>query len=329
MRASASSAASNSLKGKKMILNKTKGISKIIEFDHKHLNAYLRYCVRPIMEISPLSRTSLNLLQRTLDVLSVNHEDRHPECTFIQTHFRHVPTEIIKRKGSKNKNAILYLHGGGFVACNPRTHRVITTALCKQTGMDVIVPDYRKAPEHLFPAQIDDATMVYSMILDNMQYDNIVIAGDSAGANMALVTTHLAIRHGLRSPHALVLMSPWVDLTCSMKSHETNAWRDVWIPTRRVRKVAKMYAGNYDINDHLVSPINMNFEEFPPTMIHVGDNECLLSDSIELFDRMQYHGVDAKMKIWKDGCHVFQGCGFLKQGKESLRELSDFIRSTQ
>ena len=207
----------------------------------------------------------------------------------------------------RKKHAILYCHGGGYTSGNLGYSKVLASKLTQRTGFDVLAFEYRLAPEHPYPAALDDAQTVW----DHLMYlgygaCDIVVAGDSAGGNLALALCHRLKASGRMLPGALLLMSPWTDLTCSGKSYEERKDLDPMLTGEYLRTVAKAYAGDQDPASSLLSPLFGDFHDFPPTLVQVGSHEILHSDSTELCTRMEKAGVSCRLEVWEDMWHVFQ-----------------------
>jgi epsilon-lactone hydrolase len=217
---------------------------------------------------------------------------------------------------------ILYLHGGGYYFCSPRTHRAITFGLATRARANVFALEYRLAPEHRFPAAVDDAVAAYRALLARgMPHDRIVIAGDSAGGGLALATL-LALRdQGVPLPAGAVLFSPWTDLTCSGASMRTNEGRDPMFHAQIFPIVARQYLGDADASHPYASPLFGDLTNLPPIHIQVGDTELLLDDSTRIAEKAQ---VD--LHIWRDVPHIFQiWSPFMPEARRALKQAARFI----
>ena len=237
-----------------------------------------------------------------------------------------------RKKKIKEDKVVLYLHGGGFITCSPATHRIITSCLSKYTGRKVFVVDYTKAPDRRYPTQIEECVEAYRYLLSKgYKGCDIAIAGDSAGGNLAL-TTALKIMQDIpdEKPACVVAMSPWTDLTINGSSINYNKNNDKMIPAARMFECRAMYTGFVDEDDYkkpLVSPAFADFDGYPPTLVHVGDTEVLLSDAKFLNKNAKAQGVDITLKIWKGAGHVFQMWAvFSKDSRKSLHEIATFMK---
>lgn len=205
------------------------------------------------------------------------------------------------------RRVILYCHGGGYTSGNLGYSRPLASKLTNATGWETLCFEYRLAPEHPFPAAVDDARKAwdYLMYLGYGARD-VVVAGDSAGGNLALVLCHQLKEAGRQLPGRLVLMSPWTDMTASGRSYTQRAEMDPTITMDYIQAVREVYAGGRDLTSPMLSPLFGNFEGFPPTLIQVGSNEILFSDSLRLRERMQTAKVHCQLEVWNDMWHVFQ-----------------------
>lgn len=223
------------------------------------------------------------------------------------------------------KYIILYCHGGGYSTGSRLYARTLTSKLADSTSMDVLSFDYRLAPENPYPAAIQDAMKAwnYLMLLGYGARD-IIIAGDSAGGNMALSLVLKLKEEERLLPRGLVLMSPWTDLTSSGKSHETKAQIDPVLNDEYINRMIKAYAEGMDLKNPFISPLFGNFEGFPPTYIQVGENEILLSDSLRLHTVMVDANVSVKIDHFPGMWHVFQMSPF-KTAYEAMDKNAEFI----
>lgn len=223
------------------------------------------------------------------------------------------------------KYVILYCHGGGYSTGSSLYARTLTGKLAMSTSMDVLSFDYRLAPEHPYPAALEDAMRVwnYLMLLGYGARD-IIVAGDSAGGNLAL-TMSLKIKEQQRLlPRGLVLMSPWTDLTSSGKSYEKKADIDPVLNAEYLAEMIHNYADGQDLKNPLVSPLFGDYEGFPPVHIQVGSNEILQDDSVLLYKKLLKANVSVKMDIFDGMWHVFQMSPF-KTAYEAMDKNAEFI----
>lgn len=223
------------------------------------------------------------------------------------------------------KYVILYCHGGGYSTGSSLYARTLTTKLAESTSMDVLCFDYRLAPENPYPAATEDAMKAwdYLMLLGYGARD-VIVAGDSAGGNLALSLVLKLKQQERLLPRGLVLLSPWTDLTSSGKTHATRAEVDPVLDADYLERMISNYVKEQELEDPLISPLFGDFTGFPPTYIQVGDNEILLSDATRLHKKMIQANVSAKIDIFKGMWHVFQMSPF-KTAYEAMEKNAEFI----
>jgi epsilon-lactone hydrolase len=225
--------------------------------------------------------------------------------------------------------AILYLHGGGYVVCSPRTHRPITSRLALDTGLPVLAPRYRLAPEHPFPAPLEDAVAAYRWLLDRgVPASGIVVAGDSAGGHLAAALAGEICRTGLPSPAGIVLFSPWVDLTCELSTRAQRRARDPYISAYAARRVARLVVGPAGFDDPRLALLTCAWADTPPVLIQVGGVEVLRPEAEALADALTAAGADCELQVWKGQMHVFQMLNrVLPEAGAAMRDVARFIGS--
>ena len=219
---------------------------------------------------------------------------------------------------------MLYIHGGGFIACSPRTHRPITGALANR-GFSLFVPDYRLAPEHPFPAAVEDIVAVWRAFSAEGE---ACVAGESAGGNLALVLLHEAEAKNLPKPWAAALFSPATDFVSETGSRVTNAWRDAMFDPKALAAIRSMYLGNADPADPRISPIHGDPTGFPPLLFHVGEREVLRDDSVHMAERARAAGVEATLRVFPVVSHAWQfAASALPEARASLDEAAAFLKA--
>ena len=221
---------------------------------------------------------------------------------------------------------ILYLHGGGYVIGSVNTHRALIARIARAAKARALAIDYRLAPEHPFPAAVDDAVKSYRWLLSQeIATSKIVVAGDSAGGGLTLaLLTSLLIAHD-PLPAAAVLISPWADLERTGRSMTTNAGRDQTIDAADLETMAKLYIGSNDPRNPLASPLHTDFRGFPPLLIQVGEAESLLDDSIRVAERAKAAGVKVDLEVWPDMVHVWHiYAKILPEGQKAIDKIGSF-----
>lgn len=238
---------------------------------------------------------------------------------------------VCVNRAHMKKYVILYCHGGGYSTGSSLYARTLTTKLAASTSMDVLSFDYRLAPEHPYPAALEDALKAWNHL---MQYGygarDVLVAGDSAGGNLALALTLKLKEQQRLMPKGLLLMSPWTDLAGSGKSYLSKRDADPVLNAGYLDAMKENYLGAQNTQetwaDPFVSPLYGDFEDFPPTYIQVGDQEILRSDSVLLYKKMNKAGVNVKIDIYKGMWHVFQ-MSPLKTAYDAMEKNAEFIFS--
>ncbi len=221
--------------------------------------------------------------------------------------------------------AILYLHGGAYLAGSARTHRHLGAALAGAAGVRCLLPDYRLAPEHRFPAALDDAMAAYRHLLAT-GYDAIAVAGDSAGGGLAFALLLRAARDGLPPPACIVGFSPWVDLTGRQPSLTRNARRDVMLPAGRIDEVIRFYLGDHDPTDPLASPLFGDWRDPPPALITASRSEILMDEATAIADALRRGGGDVQIELWRGLPHAWPiFIGLISEADETVAHAGAFI----
>lgn len=232
---------------------------------------------------------------------------------------------VCVNRAHMKKYVILYCHGGGYSTGSHIYARTLTTKLAASTSMDVLSFDYRLAPENPYPAATEDAMKAwdYLMLLGHGARD-VIIAGDSAGGNLALSLVLKLKEQERLLPRGLVLMSPWTDLTSSGKTHKTRAEVDPVLDADYLKRMITNYADGCELSDPYISPLFGDFKGFPPVYIQAGDNEILLSDSEMLHKKLIQANVSVKLDVFKGMWHVFQ-MSPLKTSHDAMEKNAEFI----
>jgi monoterpene epsilon-lactone hydrolase len=237
-----------------------------------------------------------------------------------------IPTNDDSSTQARSKHVILYLHGGAYCICSPRTHRSLTANLAKHCHMDIYVPHYRLAPEHAFPAGIDDCIEAYQWLLkQGYSGHQITLAGDSAGSGLVMATTQKIMQHGLDKPNSLVLISPWVDKTLAQKKNTKDSI-DSLLRWSNLEAGITHYLQGHDAKDPLVSAVFADLTDFPPMLIQVGSEEILLGDARALNKTAKHYAVDVILTEYQDAWHVFQlQAGMLNLADQAVTEIKQFV----
>ena len=232
-----------------------------------------------------------------------------------------VRCERVAPQGALPGRTILYLHGGGYTAGSPRSHRPMVARIAEAAKATAVAADYRLGPEHRFPAAVEDAVAVYRALLERgTEPRQLVVAGDSAGGGLAMALALALKAEGLPQPAGFLAISPWVDLTQSGASYRTKAQTDPMITKAGLDSAALAYLGGLDASDPLASPVLGDFAGVAPVLIQTGSEEALLSDSITLADVLAHARVDVRLEVWPEMIHVFHAWGAaLQAARRAIR----------
>lgn len=239
-----------------------------------------------------------------------------------------VPGEWVRARGHERTSlTLLYLHGGGYTTGSPATHRALTGHLAAHCDAQIFAADYRLAPEHPFPAGLDDAVAAWRGLRgEGLEPGRVAIAGDSAGGGLAVATALRLRELGEPMPRALVLFSPWVDLSLEQLTPAPPG--EVMLTLPWVRECASGYAAGTDCRHPLMSPIEADLSGLPPTLIQVGTDELLLPDSRRLHERMRAAGTPVELSEFPERWHVFQAnAGLLADADRALESVGCFLRA--
>jgi len=231
--------------------------------------------------------------------------------------------------GTGAASCLLYFHGGGYLFGSPTSHRHLTSKLAASAGMRCLSVDYRLAPEHPFPAAVDDAFAAYRWLLDQgLAARRIAVAGDSAGGGLAVSLMLKAREEALPLPAAAVLLSPWTDLACDRPSYASRAAVDPSITQTGIQDTANAYLAGADVTTPLASPVYANLSGLPPCLVQVGEKEVLLDDSRDLVTSMRRSGTVAELEVWDGMVHVWHSFHpVLEEGRQALERAGDFLKA--
>lgn len=225
----------------------------------------------------------------------------------------------------QRRHVILYCHGGGYTSGNLGYSRVLASKLTHVTGYDVLTFDYRLAPEHPYPAAVEDALRAW----DHLMYlgygaRDVTVVGDSAGGNLALVLCRRLREQKRMLPGSLVLLSPWTDMTASGPSYTERQEIDPMLTMDYIKAVRTAYAGGRDLQDPDLSPLLGDFSGFPPTLIQVGTHEILYSDAEQLYHKLEETRIPCTFEVYEDMWHVFQMFP-TKKSAGAMTHISHFL----
>ena len=229
---------------------------------------------------------------------------------------------------SEGGRVFLHIHGGGFCLCSSHVHRTLMSDLARAAGSLVVGIDYRLAPEHPFPAPIEDCYTAYLALLElGVRPDRVVLTGDSAGGNLVLATLQRVRAAGRPMPGAVALMSPWADLEVTGDSVDFNTKYD-FLTRDLLELFAAYYLQGADPRDPQISPVRADFDRFPPMLVQSGGGELFLSENRTLVRRAQRQGVDVVHEEWEGMCHAFHGFSmFIPEANQAFASIARWVET--
>ena len=282
-----------------------------------------------------LRSTTKSVWRPGLDIVQVRQHTARMEARLVRGGPT-VPTEPVSIDGipatwfggpeRAETGTLLYLHGGAWCLHLPRIYARFASILSDLTGMRVLLPEYRLAPEHPFPAGVDDCFAVYRWMLDQgYRQRPFALAGDSAGGSLSLVTLMRARDALLPMPDCAALLSPSTDLTASGPSMRYNAEADPMFAPAAIDLLPDQYCPGEDRRNPLLSPLLGNWHGLPPLLFHAGSTEMLLDDSVRAHDRATQAGVPAEIDVYFGLPHVWHAITWLPEARQATRAIADFV----
>ncbi|BCJ39397.1 esterase [Actinoplanes ianthinogenes] len=250
------------------------------------------------------------------------------EVDYVEVEAAGLPAMWVTPKRSAADRVLLCMHGGGFISGSIYTHRKLFGHLAKASGARALIFDYRLAPQHTHPAQVDDATAVYRWLLDQgLRGEQVVFTGDSAGGGLSISTQLRARDQGLPLPAGAMPFSPWVDMAADGETYDSNRDRDPFFHRESVRRFAGMFLGpGGDPRDPLASPVHADLAGLGPIYIQVGGDETLLGDAQRLAARARDSGVDVRMDVFPGMLHTFQmAAGRAPEADDAIRRMAAWV----
>jgi len=240
-----------------------------------------------------------------------------------------VPGEWVRAPNARDDKVVLYFHGGGYVMGSPDTHRTLVYGLSRAAAASCLSLDYRLAPEHPYPAAVDDAVAAYDWLLaQGRKPGDVVLAGDSAGGGLVLATLLQLRENGTPLPAAGICLSPWTDMEGSGASMERNAALDPLVQREGLLHLARLYLDGTDPRTPKASPIHADLSGLPPLLVLAGSDETLLDDAIRLAERAGAAGVDVACEEWPKMFHVWPlFAPMLSEGDEAIARMGEFVRA--
>jgi len=284
------------------------------------LNRHLRWFEKPA-----LARHDKDRLRRSFAFKSRLYFHAPLGTSFERASLGGVPVQWARARGVQPAPVILYFHGGAYVFGTSTTHRAMLAKLSALTSLPACLPDYRLAPEHPFPAQIDDALACYRALRATHE---VIIGGDSAGGGLALALLHEILAQGLAPPMGVFAFSPLTDVTYSGASVAENAARDCVLSATRIGEMLEMFLRGQDPRDPRASPLFSRFTGAPPVWMTVGDTEILRDDTLRMQAALVAQGVQSVLSVKPDHPHVWPIFhNVLPEAGQTLRDLAGWIRS--
>jgi len=251
-----------------------------------------------------------------------------PDVKIESFHIEHIPAEWVLAPGIKKEKVILLVHGGGFNAGSMKSHRDFAGRLSAAAQKAVLSFDYRLAPEHPFPAALEDTLTVYSWLLkQGYSPSDLFALGVSCGGGLIVSLCFLLKEKKLPLPAALICLSPWSDLTISGDSIYKNAGKDL-VTKERLEKAVEMYIGNHSAKDPLISPVFGDLSNLPPLFVLVGSIETLLDDALKLAERAREAGIETTLDIQENMIHAWPlYASRFPEGEETIESIASFLNS--
>lgn len=286
------------------------------------LNAVLRSVGRPLLRRTKTPEQA----RRDFDMVA-RLAFRGPRRTASAMEIDGVSCLDVRPKGSTREGVLLYFHGGGYITGSARTHLPMIAHLAGRIGCRAVLPDYRLAPEHPFPAFFEDAIAVWNGLRsEGVNATQILLGGDSAGGGLALALMANVLGEGER-PAGLFAFSPWTDLTLSGASLRENAESDAILPAERIEELRSMVAPGHRLADARLSPLFANFAGAPPVYMQASKTEILRDDTLRIEARLRESGAEVQVDLWPDAPHVWQLFrGWLPEADDALDRVSGFAR---
>ena len=255
-----------------------------------------------------------------------------PEFSATSVDANGVAAEWVSAPNADPERRVLYLHGGGYVTGSINTHRELAGRLSNASGCVLMVIDYRMAPEHPFPAAVEDAQTALRFMRENgpngrVDAEAIFVAGDSAGGGLALSTLIAARDAGEPMPDAAVTLSAWTDLANTAETIKTRVAVDPLVSLSTLDLMADRYLNGADAKTPLASPLFADLTDLPPLLMQVGDAEIILDDTTRFAQKARDAGVDVTERIWPEMCHIFPlFAPAIPEGQQGVDEIGEFLR---
>jgi acetyl esterase/lipase len=288
--------------------------------------AAARLMLRPLMTywpLNPLGLLPLPLFDGLADLLPNPHDTE-----FERVELPGFRGEWARAEGVEQDGAVLYFHGGAFIACGLATHRHEVSKISASAQLPVLSVAYRQLPQVPLAGSLLDCLAAYRHLLDSgLDPSRIVFAGDSAGGHLAFATALSAQAADLPQPAGIVALSPWLDFDASSKTAHPNAARDAYAPVSRLPFLTTLCLASKGELDPLASPVNRDLSGLPPVLLLAAEDEMLRCDAELMAERLAAHGVPCTLQIWAGQVHAFPVLGdLLPESRAAIHEIGTFIR---
>jgi len=263
--------------------------------------------------------------------MGMRQEPASKDVKCIRSQIDRMPCEWVVAPGADPDLRLLYLHGGGYVSGSGANYLPLAAHISTAAHCAVLLPDYRLAPEHRFPAGLEDCVRAHEWMIASGPHGPATakatfIAGDSAGGGLTLATL-LALRdRGRRMPKGGIPLSPFADLTLASESIRSQAENELFMHPSCLPKFVELYVAPGDVRNPLASPVFGDYTDIPPLLIQVGEYEVIRDDSIRVAAKARADGVEVTLEVWQGQVHVFQIRG-LPESREAIEHIADFMRS--
>ena len=286
----------------------------------------LKWIIKALRENSPEEEPSIEEMRANLEALSLFFPLAE-DITCEPVHVGEIPGEWVVAPGERDNRVVLYLHGGGYVMGSINTHREMVSHISREAKARVLIINYRLAPEHPFPAAVEDSTAAFQWLLkEGVSPGRIVVAGDSAGGGLTVATLVALRDRGDPLPAAAVCLSPWVDMEATGQSMTTKAEEDPIVQREAIMRMGEAYLGGADPREPLAAPLYANLTGLPPMLIQVGTSEILFDDATRLAERAKEAGVDVTLEPWEGMIHVWQlFASMVPESKKAVKGIGNFI----
>ncbi len=291
-------------------------------------NFFIRLFLKSVVKKDKIATASIGSTRRSLEKLT-GMSLMPKGVTFEKIEYNGIKAEWTTPSNLKNPGVVLYFHGGGYVSGSIKTHRALVGRIALASKTRCLSVEYRLAPEHPFPAGLDDAIEIYHwLIKQNFDPKKIVLAGDSAGGGLVIAALLRLRDEKAPLPAAGVCMSPWLDLEVTGESATRLADKDLMVPASGLKAFGLLYTKRENLQHPYVSPVFADPTGLPPLFIQVSDYETLLDDTMRFEKKAKAAGATVEVEIWKKMSHVWQAYGpILPEAMRAIKKLGEYIET--